>query len=64
MVGKPIIKGTRITVEIIIRKIAQGYTVKDLLESYPHLKEDQIIAAIDYAADVVANEEVFEADTL
>jgi uncharacterized protein (DUF433 family) len=57
MLGKPIIRGTRITVELILRKLSEGATHRDLLESYPHLTEDDIQAAISYAADAIAHEE-------
>lgn len=60
MLGKPIIKGTRITVEIIMRKLADGYNIDDLLRSYPHLEKGQILAALEYAADMIANEEILE----
>ncbi|MFO7790466.1 MAG: DUF433 domain-containing protein [Bacteroidota bacterium] len=60
MLGKPIIKGTRITVELIMRKLADGYKIGDLMESYPHLTKEQILAALEYAADIIANEEIFE----
>ncbi len=60
MLGKPIIKGTRITVEIIMRKLAEGYNVNDLLKSYPHIRKKQILAALEYAADLIANEEIIE----
>ncbi len=60
MLGKPIIKGTRITVELIMRKLAGGYTIENILTSYPHLNKEQIYAAFEYAADIIANEEVFE----
>lgn len=56
--GKPVIKGTRISVELIIRKLSGGHTVEQLLESYPHLSRTQIMAVLDYAADVVANEDL------
>ena len=62
MVGKPIIKGTRITVELVIKKMGEGATVADLLKSYPHLKEEEILAAIQYAAAVLANEEILLLD--
>jgi uncharacterized protein (DUF433 family) len=58
--GKPIIKGTRISVELIVRKLATGYEINDLLRSYPHLKTEQITAALEYAADIIANEEIIE----
>ncbi len=60
MLGKPTIKGTRITVELIVRKMAAGYSIEALLEAYPHLERVQLLAALEYAASVVANEEVFE----
>jgi len=60
MLGKPIIKGTRITVELVMRKLANGYSTEELLESYPHLKREQIIAALEYAADMIANEDTLE----
>jgi uncharacterized protein (DUF433 family) len=56
--GKPIINGTRITVELIMRKVAGGYSIDDLISTYPHLKKEQICAAFEYAADLIANEEV------
>jgi uncharacterized protein (DUF433 family) len=51
MIGKPVIRGTRITVELILRKLAEGATPKDLTQAYPHLTEDDIAAAFTYAAD-------------
>lgn len=50
MVGKPVIKGTRITVELILRQLAQGLTAKDILANYPHLKRDDIHAATAFSA--------------
>lgn len=58
LLGKPVIKGTRISVELILRKLAQGASVDDLVTSYPHLNADKIQAVIAYAADVMANEEL------
>lgn len=60
MLGKPTIKGTRITVELIMRKLAGGYTIEELMSSYPHISADQIHSVFEYAADVIANEEVVE----
>ena len=54
MLGKPVIKGTRITVELIMRKLAEGFTVDELIESYPHLKKEHIYAAFEYAAETIA----------
>ena len=58
--GKPIIKGTRIAVELIVRKLAAGYSMQQLLDAYPHLSLKQICAALEFAADLIANEEVEE----
>ncbi len=60
MLGKPIIKGTRITVELIIRKLSVGYSLEEILEMYPHLNRLQILAALEYAADKIANETIIE----
>lgn len=61
MLGKPVIKGTRLSVEIIVEKIAYSATIDDLRKDYPFLKEDDIRAALLYAAKRIANEEVYEA---
>ena len=61
MLGKPIIKGTRITVELILRKLSLGMTIEELLEGYPHLTKDDIFAVLSYTADVISREEVIEA---
>jgi uncharacterized protein (DUF433 family) len=60
MLGKPVIKGTRITVEIILRKMAEGATREDIMEMYPRLQADDILACLFYAADAVAQEEIIE----
>jgi len=57
MLGKPVIRGTRITVELILRKMSEGATHRELLEAYPHLTQLDVQAAIAYAADAVAHEE-------
>lgn len=49
MVGKPVIKGTRITVELVLEKLASGQSVDDILTSYPHLNREQILACLEYA---------------
>jgi uncharacterized protein (DUF433 family) len=58
MMGKPVIQGTRITVELILHKLAEGATEADLLENYPHLVPEDIRVAIAYGAASVAHEEV------
>jgi uncharacterized protein (DUF433 family) len=57
MLGKPVIRGTRLTVELILRKLGEGASQQELLEAYPHLSADDIAAAITYAADTLAHEE-------
>ena len=51
MVGKPVIRGTRITVELVLRKLGDGWSVETLLEQYPHLTRDDVLAAQAFAAD-------------
>lgn len=58
MLGKPVIRGTRIPVELILRKLSEGATVTDLLDAYPRLTWDDIQAALAYAADTVAHETI------
>ncbi|MEJ2737441.1 MAG: DUF433 domain-containing protein [Anaerolineae bacterium] len=58
MLGKPVIRGTRIPVELIIRKLAEGTTEADLLDGYPRLTREDIQAALAYAADSLANETI------
>jgi uncharacterized protein (DUF433 family) len=58
MLGKPVIRGTRITVELILTKLSEGETETELLEDYSHLTQDDIRAAIAYGAASVAHEEI------
>jgi uncharacterized protein (DUF433 family) len=58
MMGKPVIRGTRIPVELILRKISEGANEADLLEAYPKLTHEDIQASIRYAADTLAHEEI------
>lgn len=60
MLGKPVIRGTRITVELILRRIGEGATEDDLITSYPHLTRDDIRAAVAFAADTIAHQEIVE----
>lgn len=55
MVGKPIIKGTRITVELIVEKLGYGESVDEILADYPHLTREQIYACLRFAAYTVHN---------
>ena len=58
MLGKPVIRGTRIPVELILRKLSEGASEADLLDAYPQLIREDIHAAMRYAADTIAHEEV------
>ena len=58
MLGKPVIRGTRITVETILRKLGEGASDNELLDAYPRLTIEDIRAAIRYAADSLAHEEI------
>jgi len=58
MFGKPVIKGTRITVEQLLRKLAAGMTPEQILEDHPRITIDDIRAAEAFAADYLADEEV------
>lgn len=56
MMGKPVIRSTRITVELILRKLAEGESESELLEDYPHLNLADIRAAVAYCAAGLAHE--------
>ena len=58
MVGKPVIKGTRIPVYMVVKQIAQGMTVDEILEDYPRLTKEDIKAALLYCAEVVEDETI------
>ena len=60
MVGKPTIRGLRITVEQILKALAGGITTAELIEEYPELEPEDIQAVLLYAAELVSEEQVFE----
>lgn len=62
MMGKPVIRGTRIPVELILRKLGEGATESELLDAYPKLTREDLRAAMLFAADTVAHEETAETD--
>jgi len=59
MVGKPTIRGLRITVEQILKSLASGVSTQELLEDYPELEPEDIQAVLSYAAELVSEEQVF-----
>lgn len=56
LLGKPVIRGTRIPVELILRRLADGCTAQELLDSYPRLTPADVQAALEYAANAVAHD--------
>ena len=62
--GKPIIKNTRIGVDLVLEKIGGGETIEDLLAAYPFLSKDAILACISYGAASIRNETYIELDEL
>lgn len=59
LVGKPIIKGTRIGVDFILELLAQGWTYEEILKNYPQLKKEDILAALDYSVHALKIEESY-----
>lgn len=58
LVGKPVIKGTRIPVTLILNLMAHGYTVDRVIEAYPVLTKDDIVAALEYTQALLNREEI------
>jgi uncharacterized protein (DUF433 family) len=59
MMGKPIVAGTRITVELILEKLAAGETMEQLLAAYPRLTREGIQAALEFAAKILRSEIIY-----
>jgi uncharacterized protein (DUF433 family) len=60
MMGKPCIKGTRITVELILEKLGSGGSIEYLLDAYPHITRADVLEAINYANAILKNEDIVE----
>lgn len=58
MLGKPTIRGTRITVELILRKLGAGVSVEEILQAHPRLTREDVLAAQAFAADYMADDEI------
>jgi uncharacterized protein (DUF433 family) len=56
--GKPVIKGTRISVELVLECLGRGWTIDQFLTQYPHVPREGVIACLDYARDLVRSETV------
>ncbi len=61
MMGKPVIAGTRITVELVLEKLAAGDSIEDIQQAHPHLSREGILAAIQYASDVLRSDVIYPA---
>lgn len=59
LVGKPIIKGTRISVEFILELLVNGWDFDQIIRNYPQLTKEDILAAIEYSLEVLKDERVF-----
>jgi uncharacterized protein (DUF433 family) len=59
LAGKPIIKGTRISVELILDLLANGWTTETILENYPQLKKEDVTAVLKYATKILKEERVY-----
>ncbi len=59
LVGKPVIRGTRISVQLVLELLAAGYTTPDVLSQYNHLQAEDVQACLAYAAEVVGSEKMF-----
>jgi uncharacterized protein (DUF433 family) len=58
MLGKPVIRGTRITVEILLEQIAAGCSTEEILAEYPQLSREDVLAAVAYAREVLSTDEI------
>lgn len=59
LAGKPVIKGTRLAVEFIVELLAQGWTEAQILESYPGITREDILACLHYASEILKSEKVY-----
>jgi len=59
LVGKPVIKGTRLAVEFIVGLLAQGWTVDDILKEYDHITREDVQACLAYAHQLLADEKIY-----
>ena len=64
LAGKPIIEGTRISVEFVVELLSSGMTINEILKEYPHLKKEDILEALKYAVAVLRNEEIYPIKTI
>lgn len=58
--GKPVIKGTRISVELILEKLSEGESIEQIVKSHPHISKENIMACLAYAKDSLSNEVIYQ----
>ncbi len=58
MFGKPCVKGTRVPVDLILEKLGNGETMEDLLDAYPRISKESVLACLTYASFSLRNEEI------
>ena len=61
LTGKPVVRGTRVSVELVVDLLARGYTPQQILEDYPHLTLEDVQACLKYASDILSSERVYPA---
>jgi uncharacterized protein (DUF433 family) len=59
MMGKPVVAGTRITVELILEKLAAGETIEQILEAHPRLTREGVLAALEFAREALRADVVY-----
>lgn len=63
LTGKPVVRGTRISVELVVDLLAAGWSHQQILDSYPHLTEEDVRACLSYASELLREEQVFPLKT-
>ena len=63
LVGKPVLEGTRISVEFVVGLLADGWSHEEILKNYPHLSQDDILACLKYTVEILHGEKVFPIPT-
>lgn len=58
MMGKPVVRGTRVTVELILEKLGAGESVEEILEAHPHLTREAVLGAVRFGAEVLRTDVV------
>ena len=64
LTGKPVVRGTRISVELVVDLLAAGWSHAQILESYPHLTQEDIRACLGYASELLREERILPLKTV